>query len=942
MDTKRKTMKQKVSMLLVIVMVAFTAILAVSFGVIGNRRTTAEASIGNHDLFFLQMTPGEYSVGLANFAAQHISIPETHNGLPVREILSNGFAFSQVRTIYIPSSIRTIGFGAFMGSNLQFVNLGYVEKIEGFAFAMGNFLNVVALPETVTSIGSQAFMMTNAQIFTPLSPNDEQVNLGWELDATDQVIWNHAGAVTEFNLESETYTLIRYFAGSFINPNAVIMIEDHDDGNNGRHPFSEIRGGAFAGTVSNSINVGTQYPHHSINIMSSAFSGVLTNVIRLGNNVTFQDSDMNMATGGYSVSVFSGSTAHTVYLPNDIGHLPNGMFLNMFNLVNIRFNGMEETNILPTTVTRIGGSPINPNFGGQVFFAPPPMPPLLNQSVLTTNDILVIPYSVRYAGQVLFASTQRVHIDKYQSDVALAVEQNRWSAVWNQGGANVTFRLRVYLDAQGGFGDREFFNTRIGAYLPNNLNAPTRFGYRFNGFFRYPNGQGQQFFNSNMTVAFNEAWEGGIDRVYAHWTRYHTITFNYPRTSFSESVTIDCGNFVDEWDINNRILPNINVPQGYVLSWLRDNGDILTTAELKGIAINANMTFTAQVIREAARIFTVTFNWRCNTMNHTRYVEIEEGERLRNNQIPFVADTYTEGFSHWLINGRTYTNAQLTQRPITSNISAHAVMVINIRTINYIVNNQLWAIVSIRNNTTLSMNQIPRLNVAPGHHLVWVNGSVAYTPEQLSNRIITSNLTLVAMARENTFNLRFELGSRQPNGTFSPMLNARATIGQPFNTPAFTHGPMLIGTPPLNFIVEWYLDARLSQPVCTTNFQLPTASPHGGTVTLFARIREIPPIIIIQPPTSPGLIVVQNWQTAVIICPFLPPNSSVPWPWQWPPFQPDLLSGTITVRDANTGAILGTFNRASSTISLNAQSQFVVSNGTTQQVMPRGSVMLFS
>jgi len=125
------------------------------------------------DLSFMRIAPNEYGVALRDFSVLEINIPshirQNRVIYPVTEIMSSGFAFSGIRHITLPSTIRRIGFGAFMGSsNLETVYLseGLIE-IKGFAFA-GTNLPFIIIPKSVEVI--EAFVFT-AFLYNDINSN---------------------------------------------------------------------------------------------------------------------------------------------------------------------------------------------------------------------------------------------------------------------------------------------------------------------------------------------------------------------------------------------------------------------------------------------------------------------------------------------------------------------------------------------------------------------------------------------------------------------------------------------------------------------------------------------------------------------------------------------------------------------------------------------------
>jgi len=97
------------------------------------------------------------------------------------------------------------------------------------------------------------------------------------------------------------------------------------------------------------VRVGLRYDHN-VNIQSLAFAGRLFGTIRLSNNVTFYSPVSFLSPTGMSENVFTGSQAHTIYLPYSMTELSNNMFQSMQNLTAIRFwDSATEWNLYNST-----------------------------------------------------------------------------------------------------------------------------------------------------------------------------------------------------------------------------------------------------------------------------------------------------------------------------------------------------------------------------------------------------------------------------------------------------------------------------------------------------------------------------------------------------------------------------------------------------------------
>jgi hypothetical protein len=90
----------------------------------------------------------------------HVAIPSTIEGLPVTSLGTNAFAGSNLLAVTIPSSLTSIGVGAFSGcTHLNSVTIpNSVTSIGDLAFDTCASLTNVTILNGVTSIGEAAFV----------------------------------------------------------------------------------------------------------------------------------------------------------------------------------------------------------------------------------------------------------------------------------------------------------------------------------------------------------------------------------------------------------------------------------------------------------------------------------------------------------------------------------------------------------------------------------------------------------------------------------------------------------------------------------------------------------------------------------------------------------------------------------------------------------------
>jgi len=119
---------------------------------------------GSHDgtsglAFTLINNNSAYSVKKGTVTSGAVVIPASNNGLPVTEIGSMAFWDTKITSVTIPSSVTTIGSGAFRlcGSLTSVTISNGVTTIGGGAFQDCANLTGFTIPGSVTSIGAHAF-----------------------------------------------------------------------------------------------------------------------------------------------------------------------------------------------------------------------------------------------------------------------------------------------------------------------------------------------------------------------------------------------------------------------------------------------------------------------------------------------------------------------------------------------------------------------------------------------------------------------------------------------------------------------------------------------------------------------------------------------------------------------------------------------------------------
>ena len=74
-----------------------------------SQETSEEVSEDPGSLEFIPLDGFAYAVSIGTYKGEHVKIPVTYNGWDVTQIAENGFAGSDIKSVYIPNSITVIG-----------------------------------------------------------------------------------------------------------------------------------------------------------------------------------------------------------------------------------------------------------------------------------------------------------------------------------------------------------------------------------------------------------------------------------------------------------------------------------------------------------------------------------------------------------------------------------------------------------------------------------------------------------------------------------------------------------------------------------------------------------------------------------------------------------------------------------------------------------------
>lgn len=418
-----------------------------------NQTTTANAQSGTKiasvsnlstidtSIFTFTLTSqSECSVRITDKTVKQAIVPTTAmiNGVeyPVTSVASNGFANSvNLEKVWLPSSIKEIGSGAFINcGKLKYLTLSEVETIGTNAFALTK-LEYLILPKTVKSVAGTILRNCSTPVYIKAT-QDEVSQFNWNTD------WNgYNSATVEFasnfvppiqyeyvnnvapinrtlnsnvmNNSTEGYVVSSY--QPFVIDNNDVYIPAVYEGK----PVIGIKDGAFWFNTCNSITIG--YAETPIRIGGFSFFYYEGKSITINRDLYFMDND-----GLSSESVFAGTKALTIILPNTITELGKNAFQGSSTLKDIHFikpkvmTQQEEIN-LPNSMAST-----------QAVSLPNTLTALGEEAFTGTKNILEIriPKSVVSAGKNIFVdwdNPQQIYID-YDQESDLGAN---WDPLWN-------------------------------------------------------------------------------------------------------------------------------------------------------------------------------------------------------------------------------------------------------------------------------------------------------------------------------------------------------------------------------------------------------------------------------------------------------------------------------------------------------------------------------
>ena len=467
------------------------------------------------DFNFTQITnsAGEpaYKVALnsaAKVSAETIIVPNTYEGLPVTEIADNGFgASSKLTVVALPSSIEKIGNNAFANCKvLKHVSMPKVKTIGNNAFAMCPSLERMYFPQSITSVGTNILRNNSNEIYIQRSENEisNLWNSTWNQYFTGIETYDaEIGETLHYVpiLDSENGDIIGYEIPEWqtlgdAGADMVIYTMVKSAAKPDEYlPLLNINTGAFMGTDVNSITIRDRHDddpmfepaQHKLNLRSAALSYTYAKEINIETSITLNHPDDLQNNNfenenGKSTYVFAGSLdLEAITLPEDIDEITSYMFSDCNFLKQIKIGKNTEANNL-MGITKIGQHAFEGCFA---------------------IDSITLPSTVVEVGKAAFDKwgyfeTQEINVSFFEDDLPAGWDIN-WLGNIEKDNVDVTFLktipVTIYLHDKN---DTTIeIKVKPNEYLPY-IEKPTWIGHEFKGIFTEPDGNGEQFYNSEM------------------------------------------------------------------------------------------------------------------------------------------------------------------------------------------------------------------------------------------------------------------------------------------------------------------------------------------------------------------------------------------------------------------------------------------------------------
>jgi len=242
-----------------------------------------------------------YSVSRGSVQGGHVVIPAFYQGKPVVKIEDEGFAYSRMKTIEIPTTVTSIGESAFENSSLIEITIpDSVTSIGEYVFFCSALIEIT-IPDSVTSIGEGAFIGCGNLI---------SVSIGRGITSINDGMFNGCEKLTDVAIgENVTNIGKRAFEGcySLANitiPNSVISI--------GEGAFENCSGLTSITIPSSVTSIGGGAFNGCIGLTSITIPSSVTSIgyYAIGGGFFYVGSSFLGCTGLTSITVDSGNTIY--------------------------------------------------------------------------------------------------------------------------------------------------------------------------------------------------------------------------------------------------------------------------------------------------------------------------------------------------------------------------------------------------------------------------------------------------------------------------------------------------------------------------------------------------------------------------------------------------------------------------------------------------------
>ena len=324
------------------------------------------------DLTFTLLDGGQtYSVKAKNTSISgDLEIPAEHDGLPVKEIATGGFASSNLTAVTIPNSVTTIRQSAFLGcgslssismpssvtlmegytfqecnslTSIDFLSSTSIEEIPQYCFYMCDGLQSANIPNGVKIVGDRAFMECS---------NLKTITIPSSIIVIQDQAFNDCVSLTSVDIPSNVLVI---GVGAFYGCSMLSSLILHDG-------LDLIRQSAFSSCSILSVNIPSSVT--SIGIGAFAFNSELETItvdeanekFKSDSNCCINKSTNDLVFGcknskipNYVTKInpyaFSGQTIESIFIPDSVVSIGEIAFAKCENLTSIK---------IPSCVTSIG------------------------------------------------------------------------------------------------------------------------------------------------------------------------------------------------------------------------------------------------------------------------------------------------------------------------------------------------------------------------------------------------------------------------------------------------------------------------------------------------------------------------------------------------------------------------------------------------------------